>query len=59
MLYKRQKFPDQVFLDPDEAYRVNRVRIARYYGITPAAVDAMSEQDVQDTMEIMWAESQK
>jgi len=46
-------------LDEDEVWRVNRVRIARYYGITPAEVDAMAYPDLLDTMQVMWAEDQE
>lgn len=46
-------------LDADEVERATRVRIAQWYGIPPAAVDAMSVQDVDDTIQVMWADGQK
>lgn len=46
-------------LEEDEVWRVNRVRIAKYYGITPAQVDAMPYGDLLDTMQVMWAEEQE
>jgi hypothetical protein len=55
----KRKFPKQVMLDPDEVERVNRVRIARWMGIPPALVDEMSAQDVEDILEIMWADEMK
>jgi len=54
-----RRHPTQVLFDADEVRRVNRVRIAKYYGVTPGQVDAMAATDVDDTLEIMWAEAQK
>lgn len=55
----RRKFPSQVFLEPNEIYRVNRIRIAQFYGIKPQSVDEMPASDVEDTLEVMWADNQK
>lgn len=51
-----RKFPTQVSLDEDEVWRVNRIRIARYYHVLPSAVDGMSLADIDDTIHLMWAD---
>jgi hypothetical protein len=53
-----RKFPSQVRLDADEVYRINRIRVARYLHITPAAVDAMPQSHYADVCEYLWAERQ-
>lgn len=55
----RRKYPKQVILEPDEVYRVNRIRIAQFYGIKPQEVDEMPACDVDDTLEVLWADEQK
>ena len=52
-------FPKQVQFDADEVYRLNRVRIAKWLHITPGEVDAMPASDVEDVMQIMWADEQE
>jgi hypothetical protein len=54
----RRRFPSQVMLDAEEVYRINRIRIAHYYGIPPAEVDRMPITDVEDTLQIMWADEE-
>lgn len=54
-----RKFPKQVIPDADEIDRVNRITIAEMYGIPPAAVDEMPEQDYQDTLDYLWAKEKK
>ena len=55
----KRLFPKQVFLDPEEVARIIRVRIAKWLHITPGAVDAMPAGDVEDVMQIMWADEQE
>lgn len=50
------RYPSNVQLEQHEAEAVNRILIARWLGITPAAVDAMPESDVHDVREVMWAQ---
>lgn len=45
-------------LEPDDVYRINRVRVAKYYHVLPEQVDAMPEQDYLDTLEVMWADQE-
>lgn len=52
-------FPKQVMFDLEEIYRINRVRIAKWLHITPGMVDAMPAGDVEDVMQIMWADEQE
>ena len=52
------KAPKYLTPDADEAERITRIQIARFYGIAPAQVDSMSEADYNDTLHIMWAEEQ-
>lgn len=54
-----RKFPKQVLFDADEVYRINRVRMAKWLGVTPGQVDSMPAGDVEDVMQIMWADEQK
>lgn len=54
-----RKFPKQVRFDADEVYRINRVRIAKWLGVTPGMIDQMPAADVEDVMQIMWADEQK
>lgn len=51
-------FPKQVTLDADEVQRINRIRIAKWLHITPGAVDAMPASDVDDVIQVMWADEQ-
>ncbi|MCK6578118.1 MAG: hypothetical protein L6Q98_08455 [Anaerolineae bacterium] len=55
----RGKFPDQVALEPDEVEAINRINVARFYSVTPAQIDAMSEEDYRSSLEIMWYEGQR
>jgi len=55
----RRLFPKQVTLDPDEALRINRIRIAQWLHVTPGEVDAMPASDVEDVLQVMWADEQK
>jgi hypothetical protein len=55
----KRKFPALVQLDADEVDRVNRIRVAQWYQISPREVDEMSVEDYETTMEIMWADAQK
>lgn len=55
----KRKFPAQVTLEADEVYRSNRVKIARYYGVIPTMVDTMPQSDIDDTLNVIWAENQK
>jgi hypothetical protein len=55
----RRKFPSQVLFDADEVQRINRVRVAKWLGVTPGTVDTMPAADVEDVMQIMWADEQK
>jgi len=48
-----------VTLDPDEALRINRIRIAQWLHVTPGEVDAMPASDVEDVLQVMWADEQK
>lgn len=54
----RRKFPSQVTLDPDEVERINRVRVAHYLSKFPAEVDEMPIWDLNDILQIMWADEQ-
>lgn len=56
MLYFSTRYPGQTEMTALDVYRINRIKIAKYFGITPGAVDDMSEQDYLDTLEVMWAE---
>lgn len=56
-MYMASKYKDNVILDPEEVYRINRIAIAKYYGITPQEVDDMPQSDVDDTLQVMWAEN--
>jgi hypothetical protein len=58
VLYISTRYPDSITPDPDEVYRINRIRVAQYLHCMPADVDAMPESDYQDLMEVMWAEEQ-
>jgi hypothetical protein len=55
----KRMFPKQVFLETDEAERINRIRVAQWLHITPGEVDAMPAADVEDVMNIMWADEQE
>ena len=55
----RRLFPSQVTLDADEVLRINRIRVAQIYGIPPAMVDAMPVSDVDDTLNVMWADARE
>lgn len=55
----KRLFPKQTFLDPDEAERINRIKVAQWLHVTPGMVDAMPASDVEDVMQIMWADEQK
>lgn len=46
-------------LDPDEIIRVNRVRIATRLHKLPSEIDAMPASDVDDLLEVWWADEQK
>lgn len=52
------KFPSQVTLDPDEVYRVNRIRIAEHFHKLPHEIDALPQSDVEDILNVMWADAQ-
>lgn len=52
----KSRYNDTVLLEPDEVYRINRVKVAKYYGIKPQEVDDMPQSDVDDTLQVMWAE---
>jgi hypothetical protein len=54
-----RKFPKQVSFDPDEVYRINRIRMAKWLGVTPGQVDSMPAADIDDVLNIMWADEQK
>jgi hypothetical protein len=54
-----RKFPKQIVFNAEEAQRINRIRIAQWLHVTPSAVDAMPLADVEDVMEVMWADKQK
>ena len=57
-MWMARKFPKQVLLDADEIERVNRVRVAKWLGVTPAEVDAMPQADYDDVSSVMWADAQ-
>ena len=54
-----RKFPKQIIFDEDEVWRINRIRIAKWLGVKPDEIDRMPASDVEDIMEIMWADDQK
>lgn len=54
-----RKFPKQVVLDADEVTRLNRIRVAKWLGVTPSAVDEMPAEDVEDIFQVMWADNEK
>jgi hypothetical protein len=43
----------------DEIHRINRIRMAKWLGVTPGEIDAMPASDVEDLQAVMWADSQK
>jgi hypothetical protein len=50
------KFPEQVQLEPDEVFRINRIRIAEKFHKWPHEVDCLSAAEVEDILELMWAD---
>ena len=54
-----RSFPKQVILDLDEVARINRVQIAKWLHVTPGMIDQMPAEDVDDVLQIMWAEEQR
>lgn len=52
------KFPQQVTLDADEVYRINRIRIAEKFHKWPHEVDALPAEEASDILELMWADDQ-
>lgn len=54
-----KKFPEQVRLEPHEIDAINRINMARFYGVIPSDIDRMTEEDYRTTLDIMWAEGQK
>jgi len=57
MMYR--SFPKQVTLDADEVERITRIRLAQWLHVTPGQVDQMPAGDVEDVLQIMWADEQK
>lgn len=52
------KFPEQVSLDPDEIYRVNRIRIAQHFHKFPHEIDDLPASEVDDILELMWVDAE-
>lgn len=53
------KAPRSWSLTTDEAYRVIRIRVAKYIGgIEPRQVDEWPQSDVDDVLGMIWAEEQ-
>lgn len=56
MLHRELLPNDPNGMTMDEAWRVQRVRIAERYGVPPSEVEKWSWQDIYDTLEVMEAD---
>lgn len=54
----KRHFPQQVTLDPEEQWRVTRVRVCERLHITPATFDTIPYPDVCDLLQVWEADDE-